>query len=233
MVVEDTADLREELVDYLALQGYEVEGVGSLAAMWQALESGGWQVLVLDLGLPDGDGAEAATALRHSHGLQLGIVMATARGQTDQRIDGLRQGADAYLVKPVDPRELSAVIDRVAARLHAGPASQAQPSWMLLREQHALLCPNGMRVDLTGSEFLALDRLMASKGRPVAREDLQNLYSPGSVGVDMRRLDTLMSRLRTKVRQTTGLDLPVRTYRNQGYSFAKDGESNPPEPPQR
>lgn len=222
MVVEDTADLREELVDYLALQGYEVQGVGSLAAMWQALETGGWQVLVLDLGLPDGDGAEAAAALRRLHGLQLGIVMATARGQTDQRIDGLRQGADAYLVKPVDPRELSAVIDRVGARLHTGTAPQAQP-WVLLREQHALLCPNGVRVDLTGSEFLALDRLMGSHGRPVPREDLQNLYSPGSAGVDMRRLDTLMSRLRTKVRQTAGLDLPVRTYRNQGYSFANDG----------
>ena len=221
-MVEDTADLREELVDYLALQGYAVQGVGSLAEMWRALSGEAWQVVVLDLGLPDGDGVDAAVALRQQHGLGLGIVMATARGLTDQRISGLRQGADAYLVKPIDPRELSAVIDRLGARLPSElePQSKPQQAWALLREQHALLCPNGTRVDLTGSEFLALERLMANQGSPVAREDLQNLYSPGSAGVDMRRLDTLISRLRTKVRQRSGLDLPVRTYRNQGYSFA-------------
>jgi DNA-binding response OmpR family regulator len=216
LVVEDTEDLRDELLDYLSLQGYEVQGVGSLAAMWRALAEGHWQVLVMDLGLPDGDGAEATAAIRRQYGLKLGIVMATARGQTEQRINGLRVGADAYLVKPIDPRELDAVIHRVGTRLHGGAASSM---WVLLREQHSLQCPNGVKVDLTGSEFLTLDRLIANRGQPVPRVDLENLYSPGSADIDVRRLDTLISRLRTKVRQTAGLDLPLRTHRNQGYSF--------------
>lgn len=225
LVIEDTVDLCEELVDYLRFSGYEAHGVGSVAGMRQALEQEVWQVLVLDLGLPDGDGTTAAQEVRQQHGLDVGIVMVTARGHTDDRILGLHSGADAYLVKPVDLRELCAVIDRLSQRVterlarSLAHANSANRRWELLRAQHRLQCPDGQQVALTGSECLVLNTLLEQRGQPVGRTALQELISPGSALLDTRRLDTLLSRLRSKVQQEAGQELPVRTYRNLGYAF--------------
>lgn len=224
LVIEDTADLCYELVDYLRFSGYDAHGVGSVAGMRQCLEQESWQVLVLDLGLPDGDGTVAAQQIRQRHGLDVGIVMVTARGQVDDRVLGLQSGADAYLVKPVDLRELCAIIDRLAQRVQerlvrAPKVSAVNSRWVLLRAQHRLQCPDGQQVALTGSEYLVLDTLLLHRGQAIGREPLQELISPGSTVLDTRRLDTLLSRLRSKVQQETGQELPVHTYRNLGYAF--------------
>ena len=219
MVIEDEVDLREELVDYLASRGYQAHGVASLAEMHATLDADpGWQVLVLDLRLPDGDGLDGARAVRLKHGLKVGIVMATARSLVDDRIRGLSDGADAYLVKPVDPRELCAQIDQVALRLQKA-LPHAVAGWRLDAAGLVLHCPGNERVPLTGSEAILVARLLANPGGTVDRALLCQALGQGDTLEAARRLDTLVSRLRAKVRQHSPEELPVRSFRNQGYAF--------------
>ncbi len=214
LVVEDAPDLRLELVDYLQFKGYHAEGVGSIGAMQASLRAAPWHVVVLDLGLPDGDGMDAARWVRAHSGQSVGLVMATARGRLDDRIDGLGAGADAYLVKPVEPRELQAVIERLASRLSG-------TGWRIAPGSRQLLAPNGLAVPLTGAEALVLERLLAVRPHKLTREELNAVLGPGGDPGDTRRLDTLISRLRSKVQAETQLALPVQTFRNQGFAFAQ------------
>jgi len=214
LVIEDDADLRVELVDYLQFSGFDVHGVGTVADMMARLATDPWQVLVLDLGLPDGDGLSAARQVRQTQGLTMGIVILTARGQVDDRIAGLQSGADAYLVKPADVRELRATIEQLVKRL-----DKPLPGWHLDANLSRLIAPDGQAVALTGAEFLLLEQLMEVPGRQLGREQLNLVLPPGGDPNGTRRLDSLLSRLRSKVEQETGLALPLRTFRNQGYMF--------------
>lgn len=223
LVVEDAADVREELVDYLSFHGFECGGAESVSAMREQLERGPWDVLVLDLGLPDGDGLTEARRLRSHRGLDLGIVMVTARGQTDDRIAGLDAGADTYLVKPVHPGELRAVIDRLASRLRgaAGAETEQHAVWCLSKSPLALNCPDGQSVSLTGAEARLLDCLVEARGEPVERAALCKRINPRSAPLETRHLDSMLSRLRSKVERESGRPLPVQTYRNLGYCFSE------------
>ncbi|MFP5506137.1 MAG: response regulator transcription factor [Gammaproteobacteria bacterium] len=219
LVVEDAADIREELVDYLRFYDFEVQGAENVAALKAALERGPWDVLVLDLGLPDGDGLAVAQRLREERGLALGIVMVTARGQADDRIAGLNAGADTYLVKPVNPRELKAVIDRLAARLRSAGTPEAS-GWRLDQENLRLHAPAGGAVALTGAEARLLSCLLAHPGETIDRDRLYQEVNPRAHLIESRSLDSLLSRLRSKVEKQTGVTLPVQTFRNLGYRFA-------------
>ncbi len=222
MVVEDAADLCSELVDYFRLYGFDVHGVGTIAAMTSALRQSRWDVLVLDLGLPDGDALAHLKALRATYGLSLGIIVMTARGQIEDRVAARALGADTYLVKPVDLRELSAAVDQLVTRLRPPDGAGGDPAWQLNVSARRLRCPNGSVIDLTGAEARLLATLLAAKGDTISRDALcQSTYGTDDVP-DTRRLDTLVSRLRTKVDQQTGLSLPISTFRNIGYAFFDD-----------
>jgi DNA-binding response OmpR family regulator len=219
LVIEDAHDLLEETVDYLRFHGFDAHGADSVRAMTARLEREPWHVLVLDLGLPDGDGLAAAREIRARRGLELGIVMTTARGQAEDRIAGVEAGADSYLVKPVNPRELRAVVERLAARVAPARNKGGTPVWQLDTATLTLSCPGGATVALTGAESRLLARLLRTPGEPVARNLLCQSLAPGGAPEDTRRLDSLVSRLRTKVEQETGHVLPVHTFRNLGYAF--------------
>ena len=220
LVVEDSRDLLEELVDFLRFSGFDAEGVTTLAAMRARLQAETWQLLVLDLGLPDGDGLSAARELRARHALTLGLVMMTARGQVDDRVAGLTAGADSYLTKPVALRELKAVIDNVLQRLPPLSASSASaPHWQLDSATLHLRSPGGARLLLTGTEARLIARLFEARGEVLGREALCRALDPRGFADDTRRLDTLVSRLRSKVEHQCGEALPIRTFRNLGYAF--------------
>lgn len=225
LVVEDDTDLRTELVDFLQFYGLKAQGEGSVAGMLSQLRSRTWDVLVLDLGLPDGDGVAAARHLRQEFKLSLGIVMVTARGHADDRIAGLTAGADTYLVKPVNPRELTAVISQLMLRLSYTTHDAQAEYWQLNLSSLALTAPNGQASALTGAEALIVGYLMRSAGQIVSRNEVIKHLPLGGAPDETRRLDTLLSRLRSKVLQETGEELPVKTFRNLGYSFVgKVGE---------
>ncbi len=222
MVVEDAADLRSELVDYFRLYGFDVHGVNSIANMAAALEQSRWDVLLLDLSLPDGDALQHLKALRARYGLSLGIIVMTARGQVEDRVAGRALGADTYLVKPVDLRELSAAVDQLVTRLRPLDGADRNSAWQLNVSARRLRCPDGSVIELTGAEARLLAILLAARGETIGREALcRTTYGTTEVP-DTRRLDTLVSRLRTKVDQQTGIPLPISTFRNIGYAFFND-----------
>lgn len=125
LIVEDDSDLLLELKDYLSAVGYHVTGAGSVAEAEQALASS-FDLLVLDINLPDGSGLELCQRMRPY--IRSGIVMCTGRSERELRIQSLRDGADAYLVKPVDPQELDAVLGSVHRRVVGVGKSMFRPS---------------------------------------------------------------------------------------------------------
>lgn len=205
------------MVDYLRFAGFDTTGVDSIASMNALLEHQSYDVLLLDLSLPDGDAMDEIAPLRKRLGLTIGIVIVSARGNADERVRGLAEGADHYLVKPVHLPELSALISRLAERL---PSETAV--WQLLKGQHHLLAPNGQSVSLTGGEFTLVFELAQAEGE-LTRDYLCRCLQPNSVAsvADTRKLDTYFSRLRSKVRQQTGLEFPIHSFRNRGYALSE------------
>jgi DNA-binding response OmpR family regulator len=220
LIVEDNPDLRIEIVDYLRFCHYEVTGVGSIQEMKQALIVGHWNILLLDLTLPDGDGINAAAELRQQYGLSLGILMVTARGHVEDRIQGITAGADAYLVKPINLKELGATINNIHQRVSPLVPQPKADTWILDQQALTLSTPLGNQIPLTVTESLLLKVLLDKLGQPVTRDVLCSFLPPGSSQDDTRRLDTILSRLRSKAKKEAGTNLPILTLRNKGYTFA-------------
>lgn len=221
LVVEDNPDLRIEIVDYLKFCGYKADGADSIQQMQHALRYEHWNMLLLDLTLPDGDGLAAAKDLRDVYGLKLGIIMVTARGYVEDRIEGISTGADAYLVKPINLKELKATIDHLSLRL-SEPMKESPPpaQWQLDQTSLELICPNAHHVSLTVTESSLLKVLLDQAGQPISRDELCQHLPPGSSNDDTRRLDSILSRLRSKTKKEAGVNLPIHTLRNKGYTFA-------------
>lgn len=223
LVVEDSLDLCEELVDHLQFYGYQASAANSIGGMRQALRASPADILLLDLGLPDGDALTTLEWLREAFGLRLGIIVLTARGHVDDRIRALSEGVDSYLVKPVNLRELRATISQLVQRLpeEHPPEWLANHSWQLNTIDAQLVTPAGQGIALTAAESQLLDSLFSAQGEIVSRETLcARIYINQQVP-STRRLDTLVSRLRNKVRRETGQVPPLVSYRNAGYVFRR------------
>ena len=216
-MVEDEYELREELIDYLQYMGYHAHGVASAEAFLEAWAQNTWDIVLLDLGLPQEDGLTTARKLRQRS--NVGIIIMTARGQVEDRIDGAQAGSDVYLVKPIDPRELKAVIDNLMQRLRQPIAPPHPAHWQLDVAALHLIPPNARAVRLTGSEVRLLSLLMMDAGVLVSRQTLCAVLGRGGDPDDTRRLDYVISRLRTKVESIPGIELPIRSHRGVGYSF--------------
>jgi len=213
LVIEDEADLREAIVHYLKLEGIDADGAGSLhaAELWMLMNH--LDVLVLDLGLPDGD---ALAWLEERNGLRdKGIIITSARSSTADRVLGAQVGADTFLVKPVLLEELTAVVRNLMRRLrpHTGD------SWVLNSLTWMLAAPDGQSVKLSHSEQVLLTHLSRAPGKTVSRHDLTAGLGYDPEHYDQRRLEIMVRRLRAKVSQSLGRDLPLVTAHRQGYAF--------------
>lgn len=214
LVVEDEGDLREATVTYLRLEGIDAHGVGSLAAADMWLDVHPIDVLVLDLGLPDGDGLrwlDARPALQ-----AYGLVLTTARGAAVERIRGAEAGVDVYLVKPVDLEELVPVVRNVARRIRL-PAPAAV--WTLHEFSWTLTSPAGRGIRLTRTESLLLRTLAETPGQSVPRRRLVEAFGEAPDAYDLRRMEILVRRLRNKVQADAGVALPMDTVHGVGYAF--------------
>ncbi len=225
LVVEDEPSLQEAVVEYLRLEGHAAAGVGSLAAAREWLARQACDIVVLDLGLPDGDGLELLRAELAGRGL--GVIITTARGDQPQRVAGVRAGADNYLVKPIDLEELASLIANLARRLRpaaeradtpAAPAGAPQP-WTLSRLRWTLASPDGRTVKLTHSEAMVLSMVAQRPGQPVARADLVTALGHQPDYYDPRRMEVLVRRLRSKCASAFGVELPLDTVHGLGYAF--------------
>lgn len=219
-VVEDNEDLRDEVVFHLGRMGHCVTGLPDGTALDRHLASQPTDVLVLDLGLPGEDGVSIARRLAVSHP-RLAIAMLTARGQLEDRLVGLESGADIYLVKPVDMRELSAVCESLYRRLHrVDVPERPAEGWQLDVQSLELLPPGGAAILLTPTEFKLMKVLAEAAPEPARRGDLAAAMGHPELDFDFRRLETALSRLRRKIEMRSGEAATLRSARNVGYVFA-------------
>lgn len=225
LVVEDEPSLRADLVDYLTICGYNTIGVGDARSFESAFASHEPDVLILDIGLPDGNGLDLARQTRARS--DCGILMLTAHNEAEMRIEGLDSGADAYLVKHTSLNEIAATVRSLLRRLNqAGRSSSAEGNWRFDPADWALIAPNDISVSLTATEVAFMTALIAGKGSICPRDALiQAVSRPGATAND-RNLDAIVRRLRRKVEDTTGTKAPIRMVYGQGYLFtAHPGET--------
>jgi len=217
MLVDDEEDFREPVARVLRKCGMDVIGVGSVEDMAGAMA--GWRpdVIVLDINLPGESGLAAVQRLRAD--TAAGLIMVTARGGLDDRIAGLSLGADSYLGKPINIRELEAIIRSLWSRVQPQPTPVAsQPAWVVDAERWTLTSPDGEDVALSAAEYRVLIALTDHPGQPVPRHILFAALGKTAGGPDDRSLDVLVSRLRRKFTGSTGA-VPVRSVRGVGYVF--------------
>jgi DNA-binding response OmpR family regulator len=213
LIVEDEADLLDAMITYLTMDGMRVEGVSTLLAADEWLFTHEHDILVLDLGLPDGDGLAwlgPRPWLRDK-----GVIITTARGDSNQRISGARSGADLYLVKPVELEELSYAVQNLHRRIHRVPSTQ----WSLNLTNWLLLSPDGRPIKLTHGEATLLKCLAESPGLPVSRDALVMQLGHSPVHYDPRRMEIMVRRLRNKTQEILGYPLPFETVHGKGYAF--------------
>ncbi len=216
-LVEDNLDFRTEVAFHLRRNGFEVALESDGSDIDVQLAAYPCELLVLDLGLPVEDGLDIARRLRRQH-TGLGIVMLTARGSLDDRLAGLEEGADAYLVKPVDMRELVATMHSVQRRL-AVPALTTE-SWSLIPDILSICSPAGKVVTVNATEMDLFKCLAKAAPEPVSREALAAAMGHPEPDFDYRRLEVAFSRLRKKIETATDSESPIRAARGRGYVFA-------------
>ncbi|MFT4179286.1 MAG: response regulator [Thermomonas sp.] len=222
LVVDDDPELRELTSGFLHNHGYRVMAVHDVAQMRQALDAHRPDLVILDVMMPGEDGLSAARQLASRRGGPA-VIMLSALGSDTDRIIGLEVGADDYLAKPCNPRELLARVRAVLRRRLAGepvPVDEARQyefsGWRLDMVRRDLRDPSGVFVDLSDGEFSLLRTFVEHPQRVLSRDQLLDYAHGRNVEVYDRAIDTQISRLRRKLNERTRQEL-IRTIRNEGY----------------
>ncbi|MBV9550162.1 MAG: response regulator [Alphaproteobacteria bacterium] len=220
LVVDDDERLRALLQRYLSTHGYRVSAAPGAAEARELLANMEFDLLVLDVMMPGESGLDFARDLRRASSVP--ILMLTARVEPADRIAGLEQGADDYLAKPFEPRELLLRINSLLRRVQApAPATAIQPVRMgaaLFDPEGGRLTKSGKPVKLTSAEQALLQLFAAHAGRPFSRADLCK-----RLGVALERsIDVQVTRLRRKIEEDPKLPLYLQTVRGIGYMLVPD-----------
>ena len=234
LVVEDEPTQRQILTEYLSRQGLRVAAVPDGRLMREALLAELPQLLLLDVGLPGEDGFALARWLRERHPT-LGIIMVTSASDSVDRIVGLETGADDYVTKPYDPRELLARIKSVLRRTQALAGHRSAPianaavvppiplgRCSFDRGRRVLLTPDGAHEQLTSTEFDLLDLFCQHPNRPLTREWLLETTSQRDYDSSDRSIDLRVTRLRRKIEVDADKPQTLRTVRGVGYMLVLD-----------
>lgn len=225
LVVDDDAELRELLQEYLEQKGYAVVCVEDAPAMDAALASQAVDLVVLDIMLPGEDGLSIARRLKEQGNSP--IIMLSAQGEDVDRIVGLEVGADDYMAKPFNPRELLA---RIRAVLRRGTARDAAEDehlvsfgpFVLDLNAHRLV-NDGRVVSLTGGEFDLLSTLARHPNRVLNRDRILDLLTGAERSPFDRSIDVRVARLRGKIEPDPASPIYIRTIWGKGYMFCPDG----------
>ena len=217
------------VADYLGHSGFEVETAGSLAVGRSRLAGGSYDALVLDLMLPDGDGLELCRELRaESRTRQLPLLMLTARGEPMDRIVGLELGADDYLPKPFEPRELLARVKALLRRASPQPADDDVLRFGRLEIDLGARVARlaGKPCDLTGHQFDLLVVLAQSPGRVLSRDQIMDSLKGHPLEAFDRSIDVHISRIRAAIEDNPKKPRRVITVRGAGYVFARKQDAD-------
>jgi two-component system, OmpR family, response regulator len=231
LVVDDDAEIRSLLQEYLQKQGYRVTALADGRALAATLASSRPDVIVLDLMLPGEDGLVLCRDLRARS--EIPIIMLTARGDETDRIVGLEMGADDYLPKPFNPRELLARIRSVLRRARAlpenlkpaGAGSYRFAGWTLDVATRNLVAPDRVVVALSATEFRLLQIFLEHPNRVLTRDQLIDLMLARDAGPFDRAIDVQVSRLRHRLREDAREPAIIKTVRGQGYVLAAHVET--------
>jgi DNA-binding response OmpR family regulator len=220
LLVEDDTRLAEMLSEYLGEAGFRV-AVAPLAEAALAKPADGYDAVILDLTLPDRDGLDVCRALRARNDTP--ILMLTARGSATDRIVGLELGADDYLPKPFEPRELLARL-RAILRRRAAPVTAEKPlhfgALEIDRDAHVLRLRGEAR-NVTSYQFALLVALAENAGRVLSRDFLMDLVKGETLEAFDRSIDVHVSRLRAAIEDDPRRPRRIITVRGSGYVFAK------------
>jgi two-component system phosphate regulon response regulator OmpR len=224
LLIDDDSRLTTMVGDYLRRNGYEVESAGSLAAGREWLKLAHFDALLLDLMLPDGDGLDLTRELRaDARTRRLPLLMLTARGEPMDRIVGLEIGADDYLPKPFEPRELLARVKALLRRAAPQPAGDEVLVFGRLEidlgARQARL--DGQPCDLTSHQFDLLVVMAQSAGRVLSREQIMDALKGQALEAFDRSIDVHVSRIRSVIEDDPKNPRRVLTVRGAGYLFAR------------
>jgi len=231
LVVDDEPEIRRLLRDYLSRNGFEAVMARDGREMWQALERHSVDLVVLDLMLPDTDGLTLCRDLRAKSNMP--VLMLTARGEEVDRIVGIEMGADDYLVKPFNPRELLARIKSILRRTRALPPNLLpEPArclrfadWCLDTATRLLTTPDGVATPLSGGEYRLLRILLDHPNRVVNRDQLTEMIHGREAEPYDRAIDVQISRLRVRLHDDSREPQLIKTVRGEGYVLAASVEA--------
>src|SRR5512143_1763898 len=226
LVVEDDQDIVDIIKRYFTAQGFDVAVASDGSSMRAVIDSQDIDVVLLDLGLPGEDGFTLTRYLRERW--KGALIIVTGRGDSIDRVVGLELGADDYVTKPFDLRELLARVRSVLRRASdaaAGAASNAQEvvrfnGFRLNTGSRELFDPNGKPVPLTTGEFDLLGAFIANPNRVLSRDDLMNRIHGRDAGPYDRAIDVQIGRLRRKMESDPAQPALIKSVRGAGYLFA-------------
>jgi two-component system, OmpR family, response regulator len=226
LVVDDDRDIRDLLAEYLRQSGYRVSTAPEGRGMRQVLSAGDVDLVVLDLMLPGEDGLTLCRELRARSSLP--VIMLTARGEPVERILGLELGADDYVSKPFEPRELVARIRSVLRRSRASESASEHrgqtgrlhfAGWTFDLRRRELVSPDGAVVSLSGAEYRLLAAFVTHPDRVLSRDQLMDMTKGREADPFDRSIDLRVSRLRQKLGDAARQSEIIKTVRSEGYVF--------------
>lgn len=218
-IIEDSADLLDELLAFLRHRGFDAWGARSAEAFWRQLHRAPVDIVLIDIGLPGEDGFSVVDYL-HEIG-RFGLVVITARGHEQDRLQALNSGADLFLIKPVNFSNLAENIHALGSRLRQQiaprPAERLDPSLWILHSER-LIAPSGLTLPLTQQEYRLLEVLMRNRNQVCSKVDLHTSLFTDEGEPELHRIDVVISRLRHKAR-LLGITLPIRAIFGKGLAF--------------
>jgi two-component system OmpR family response regulator len=223
LLVDDDAGIRAGLSDYLQSHNVSVEAVNDIVALDEALEKASYDVIILDVVLPGESGLDAC--IRISRAIRTPIILISAMGTDVDRIVGLELGADLYLAKPFNPRELLASIRALVRRRNESPSGSAAAvefwfsGWRLNVSRHHLFTPAGVLVALSAYEFRTFLAFVERPLQILSRDRILDLVRSEHADVYDRVVDVVISRLRRKLSLGEGGEKLIETVRSEGYRF--------------
>lgn len=228
VVIDDDERLRSLISSYLSQEGFEVHSAASGEEAFLLIHEKKPELIILDINLPGADGLSICRKLRHA-GLTTPIIMLTARGDDSDRIHGLEIGADDYLTKPFNPRELVARMRAILRRqvptgftlFEADAVVYKFAGYTFDLKQHRL-SKDSQILHLSSSEFALLHLLLVEAGKPLSRDQLVARMASREHQSDQRSIDMLVSRLRKRLDETGSTSSMIRTLRGVGYILIAD-----------